>query len=312
VACMTRTVRAARLHAHGEPLVVDEVELAEPTEGEVVVDMSFGGVNPVDRYNALGRVGADLALPRILGAEGSGLYAGRPVIVRGRGVWSSAVVARQDSLIEVPDGVGLDAAAALGVAGVTAWRCVTESAAVEEIDRVLVLGASGGVGSMIVSMVHQIGATVWGQTGSASKERLISRLGADRVVVGDSDAIAADIGDFRPTVVFDPLGGGYTGVAIDAMQPRGRLVLFGTSAAAIGTVPLQPFYRKSLRMVGYGGLMETEEAIAAGIRAALAALADGRFEVVVDSVVALQDVNTALDRLADRSVSGKLLLGLGS
>ncbi|HEV8064154.1 MAG TPA: zinc-binding alcohol dehydrogenase family protein [Acidimicrobiales bacterium] len=309
---MPRHAKAARLHAHGERLLVDEIDLPSPADGEVVVEMAFGGVNPVDRYNALGRVGADLPLPRTLGSEGSGTQSGRPVIVRGPGVFSSAVVAEEKSLIEVPDGVDLAAAAALGVAGVTAWRCVTEVAAVEAGDRVLVLGASGGVGTMIVSMAHRLGASVCAQTGSAAKVDLVRRLGADRVVIGDSDSIADEIGDFRPTAVFDPLGDGYTGAALEALAPKGRLVIFGTSAEATGTMPLQPFYRKSLRMLGYGGLMETEEAIAAGIRAALAALAAGRFEVVIDSVVPLEEVNHAFERLVDRSVAGKLLLDLAS
>ncbi len=292
--------------------MVDEVELAAPEVGEVVVEMTFGGVNPVDRYNALGSVGADLRLPRTVGAEGAGFHDGQPVVVRGSGIWATSVVVPSHSLVEVPAGVDLAAAAALGVAGVTAWRCVTELGAVQPADRVLVLGASGGVGSMIVSMAHRLGAAVCGQTTSPGKAAFLSRLGADQVAVADSQSLRAEIGDFGPTVVFDPLGGGFTGVAVEALEPRGRLILLGTSADTAGSVPLQAFYRKSLRMAGYGGLMETGEALAAGVKAALQGLAEGRFEVVVDSVVPLQDVNTALARLVDRSVSGKLLLDLGS
>jgi NADPH2:quinone reductase len=96
------------------------------------------------------------------------------------------------------------------------------------------------------------------------------------------------------------------------MAPRGRLVLFGTSADATGQVPLQALYRKSLRVLGYGGLMETEQAIAAGIRAALAAVADGRLEVCIDSVLPLEDVNDAFARLVKRYVRGKLVLDLGA
>ena len=58
---------AARLHAHGKPLVVEEVDLAAPGDDEVVVEMCFGGVNPVDRYLAEGRMAPDGPLPRTLG-----------------------------------------------------------------------------------------------------------------------------------------------------------------------------------------------------------------------------------------------------
>jgi len=304
--------RAARLRAHGEPLVVEDVELGEPGPGEVVVDMAYGGVNPVDRYVALGRVGPDVLLPRTIGSEGAGTVDGRPVVVRGQGIWSTNVIVRGDALIEVPEGVPLDVAASIGVAGVTAWRTVHELAAVIPEDRVLVLGASGGVGSMIVSIAHRLGATVWGQTGSAAKAAFVAERGADQVIVADAEALGSELDDFSPTVVLDPLGGSYTGAVIAAMAPRGRLVLYGTSADTTGQVPLQALYRKSLRVMGYGGLMESGEAIAAGIRAALEAVRDGRLEVVIDSRVQLENVNTAFDRLVDRSVCGKVVLDLES
>ncbi len=60
-------VRAARLHRHGEPLTVETVELADPADGEVRVALEFGGVNPIDRYIAEGRVAPDGPLPRTLG-----------------------------------------------------------------------------------------------------------------------------------------------------------------------------------------------------------------------------------------------------
>ncbi len=95
----SRRVRAARLKEHGKPLVVKEVELAEPREGEVLVDLEFGGINPIDRYVALGLVGADRLIPRTLGGEAAGTFDGRRVLVAGAGlgtmrdgVWAEAVV----------------------------------------------------------------------------------------------------------------------------------------------------------------------------------------------------------------------------
>ncbi|MGO8876877.1 MAG: quinone oxidoreductase family protein [Acidimicrobiales bacterium] len=317
------TARAARLVTHGEPLTIDEVELPEPSPGELIVDMAFGGVNPVDRYGALGRVAVDGPLPRTLGSEGSGFVDGdRHVIVRGHGLgsmrdglWATHAVVPADALIDIPTGVRLEAAAALGIAGVTAWRTVTELARVTTDDRVLVLGASGGVGSMIVSIVHRIGATVWGQTGDAAKVPFVAARGAEHVAVtsgqdGEMASFVAELAELRPTVVFDPLGGPFFGAAVEAMAPRGRLVAFGTSADSSGLVPLQALYRKSLRVIGYGGLMESDAAIAAGIEDALRALGDERLEVCVDSLVPLADVNDAFARLVDRSVRGKLVLDL--
>lgn len=317
---MTTQARAARLVAHGQPLRIDEVELDDPGEGEALVELRHAGVNPVDRYQALGRVAADLALPRTLGSEASGVEvgSGRAIFVNrnavarsGEGLWATHAVVRVADVVEIPEGVDLRLAAAMGVAGTTAWRCVTELAQVSAGDRVLVLGASGGVGSIIVSICDRLGAEVVGHCGSEAKRRFVAELGADRVVVGEPGELGRHLGDFRPTAVFDPLGDGYTGAAIDSMAERGRLVLFGTSARADGVVPLQALYRKGLAVLGYGGLIEPPGAIARGVRESLEALRSGRLEVAVGAAVPLGEVNEALERLARREVTGKIVLDLG-
>lgn len=198
----------------------------------------------------------------------------------------------------------------MGVAGVTAWRCATEKAALGPDDRVLVLGASGGVGSMLVSLARALGATVWGQTGAAGKAEWIRERGADNVVVGEADEVLSAGRELRPTVVFDPLGDGYFGAAVEIMAEKGRLVAYGTSAAPEGRVPLQALYRKGLTVHGYGGLIESDEALAAGIRGALDALSAGRMDVVVDRIVPLEEIDEAFRLLADRSVLGKVVLDL--
>lgn len=313
------TVTAARLVAHGRPLSIEAIDLGEPAEGEVVIDMAFAGVNPVDGYQADGKVNPNGPLPRTLGTEGAGLVGGRPFVVRGHGLgstrdglWASAAVVPEDALIPVPVGVPLEQAAAMGIAGVTAWRCATEKAQVTGADRVLVLGASGGVGSVLVSIARSIGAEVWGQTGRADKADWIRERGAADVIVGDAGRVSEQAREFRPTVVFDSLGDGYLGAAIEVLSEKGRLVTFGTSAGTEGVVPLQVLYRKGLTVYGYGGLIESNEAQAGAIRAALDALAAGRFEIVVDRKVPLADVGEAFGLLRDRSVLGKVVLDLGT
>lgn len=312
-------VRAVRLVEHGKPLIVEEVDLAEPSGDEVVVDLAYGGVNPVDRYVALGRVAPDAPLPRTIGGEASGRVDGRPVLVRGHGLgtardglWAGKAVVPAAAVVALPEGVTLQAAAAMGVAGVTAWRAVTEKADVGPDDRVLVLGASGGVGSIAVSVARSLGATVWGQTGSADKVGWIRQRGAAEVVVADAGSLREAARELRPTVVLDPLGDGFFAAAVELLEPRGRLVLFGTSAEATGEVPLQQLYRKGLTVFGYGGLIEPDDVLAEHLGVALRALADGRLEVVVDRVVPLAEVNRAFELLVDRQVRGKVLLDLGT
>jgi len=311
--------RAARLSAHGKPLVVEEVDVPSPGDDEVVVEMAFAGVNPVDRYMAEGRVAPDAPLPRTLGMEGAGTLAGdgRPVLVQGAGLatkrdgtWAERVVAPRSSLAELPAGVDLAEAAAMGVAGVTAWRTATEQARVTADDRVVVLGASGGVGSILVSICRSIGARVWGQTGSADKAGFVRDQGAEEVVTAGPGELAAALEPLGPTVVFDALGDGFSAAAIEALGPFGRLVSFGVSAGPVAEVNMQSLYRKGLTVFGYAGLLEPEERMAAGKAEALRALADGRLKVAIAEVLPLGRVNDAFAALADRAVTGKIVLDL--
>jgi NADPH2:quinone reductase len=311
------TVRAARLVALGEPLQIREVQLPAPGPDEVRVDLHYGGVNPIDRYNAAGQVNPDAVRPRTLGGEAAGEVDGRLVLVAGEGlgfvrdgVWSQAAVVPREAVVDVPDGVAAEHAAAMGIAGLTALNCVRALARVTAEDRVVVLGASGGVGSMIVSLARSAGATVWGQTGSEAKVPTITAEGADRVLVGGPEEIATGLAEYEPTVAFDVLGDGYLATLVEAMAARGRIVSLGVSAGADVAFNMRLLYRKMLTLLGYGGTILTRDERGPGLREALEAVRAGELSVRIDSVLPLHDVNDAFQRLVDRRVQGKLLLDL--
>jgi NADPH2:quinone reductase len=314
----TRTISAARLREHGKPLVIEAVTLPEPGPNEVLVALEFAGVNPIDRYIAEGRVPTGGSLPRTLGGEAAGTAQGRPVLVAGGGlgaardgVWAQAAVVPEHSVIPLPDGVATRDAAAMGIAGLTALKVVRELGQVVSEDRVLVLGASGGVGSMIVSLAAAAGATVWGQTGSSAKVGSIEAQGAQHVVVAGPEELVDALSDLQPTVVFDPLGGAFVAPCVEALAVRGRLVSFGTSTGADVQLNMQTLYRKMISVLGYGGMQLEPAERRAGLLAALGALQDGSLRVLVDEVLALEQVNEAFERLVRRQVQGKLMLAVG-
>jgi NADPH2:quinone reductase len=311
------SVRAARLTEHGQPLVVEEIELSDPGEDEVRVDLLYGGVNPIDRYTAEGRVAPDGPLPRTLGGEASGMVDEGLVLVSGAGlgstrdgVWAQAANVPREAVLSIPGGVQPPAAAAMGIAGLTAISCVRDLARVGKEDRVLVLGASGGVGSMIVSLAAAAGAMVWGQTGSEAKAGLIAEQGASKAVVAGPEELEDQLADLEPTVVFDPLGDGFAAPAIEALTARGRYVCFGTSAGPEVTFNLQTLYRKMIALLGYGGMQLSADERRHGLQAALKAVADDELKVRIDSVLPLDQANEALERIAERKVHGNLLLDL--
>jgi NADPH2:quinone reductase len=310
------TVRAARLVEHGKPLEVQDIELPKPRDAEVLVELSYAGVNPVDRYNALGRVALDGPVPRTLGGEASGKVGDKPVVVSGQGlgaardgVFAEAIVVPASMVIDVPDGVSLRDAAAMGVAGLTSWW-VVEIAEIGPADRVLVLGGSGGVGLPAISYAVSKGAEVWGQTSTQSKAAAITAMGGKAVIASDGAALADAVREFEPTAVLDSLGGDFTSSALTVMAKRGQLVLFGASSGPAATIDLLSLYRNRLRILTYGGLIATLEERRDGLAHALQAVAEGKLRLSVGAELALDSVNDALDRIADRSVSGKILLKL--
>ena len=314
---VAKPVRAARLLAAGRPLRVEQVDVRVAGVSEVTVEMHFAAVNPLDRYVAEGRAGDPDMVPRTLGVEGAGYVDGRPVFVRGGelglardGVWSERAVVPAEHVVVVPAGVELRQAAAVGVAGTTAWRVVHEYARVGPDDRVLVLGAGGGVGSLLVPLARNTGATVWGQVGDPDKQGFVRVRGAAEVIVADAARLAVAAAELAPTVVLDPLGNGFFAAAIEALEPGGRLVTFGTSAGPEVTFNAQRLYRKGLAVRGYNSLGIAPGPVAAAGTALLAEMAAGRVDIPIDDVVPLEQVNVALGRLRERAVVGKIVLDL--
>jgi NADPH2:quinone reductase len=310
--------RAVRLVAVGEPLQFDEkVALPEPGADEVLVVLDHAGINPIDLYAAAGLVGDTTRVPRTIGVEGTGLLAGAGtrVVLTGSGLglvrdgtWAGAVVAPRDSVIEMPAALDPVQAGAVGTAAVTAHDALHVLGKVGAADRVLVLGAGGGVGAVAVQLARLAGASVIGQVGSPGKKDAVAGLGADAVVVADAAGLVEAVGDFRPTLVIDPLGGAFTPAAVEVAAVSGRIVILGVSAGADIPLAGRIFYRKGLSLLGYAGLVVTPERRAAAATAVAAEIVAGRLRIPVDEVVPLERVADAIARVRDRSVFGKIVL----
>jgi NADPH2:quinone reductase len=162
----------------------------------------------------------------------------------------------------------------------------------------------------VVSLATSTGAEVWGQVGQESKTASVQKCGARRVIVSDADELEDSLQELQPTVVVDPLGGLFTAAALRALQPRGRLVTFGTSAGADVTINMQNVYRRGQRIIGYGSFVLSDGERRSGVLAAIDALRTGRMQLPVDRVLPLESVNIAFDALRAREVAGELVLDL--
>jgi NADPH:quinone reductase len=309
-------MRAARLHAIGGTLQLDELPDPQPGPGEHVVAIDYASVNPLDVWITQGSVGAAAAnLPWTPGTEATGHVDGKAFLVRGGGrgvvrpgMYCSHIAVTDDCLLPIADGLDLAQVAAMPVAGITAWQALHGRAHLQSDDRVLILGASGGVGAIAIQLAKAAGATVWGQTGSAAKAAGITANGADQVIVAAADGLEQAAADFQPTVILDALGGPYTDAAIGVIATKGRLVVYGTSSAEQVSINLRRLYRKGVDLLGYAGLVDTADEQRHALDTMLSMMAAGTLRIPVGEVLPLARAAEAHARILSRGAEGKIVL----
>ncbi len=180
-------------------LYIADVEEKSPREGRVVVQVQAAGLNPYDAKVRSGFIPSEAAFPRRIGSdvagvvtevgEGAAYWDGTPVQVgdavmgRAFGAVADRAIAKADGLTRRPEGVPVEVAGALNVAGLTAFSCLV-TVPVGPEDTLLVGGASGAVGMMVCQLALARGASVIGTAGKRNLEFLRSR-GVIPVLYGD-------------------------------------------------------------------------------------------------------------------------------
>lgn len=307
-------MRAVRIHSFGAGPQVDEIPEPQAGSGELLVRMRHVALNPLDNWVTQGTVaGGRQTLPMVLGCEGVGDAGGRLVVVHGGGVGTlrdgllcEVAAVPQAACSDVPDGVDPVQASALAIVGVTAWRLVHDTARVAKGETALVLGAGGGVGTMLVQVLRNAGARVLAQTSTLAKEEGLRALGADEILVCLPEELPEL--DPAPAVVFDPLAGGATALAVERLAAHGRIALFGASLAPHHEIDLRALYRKAGSILGYSGTIEPPEVIHAALREVFAEAAAGRLRVPVAARLPLAGSAEGLRRLLDHDVEGKIVV----
>jgi NADPH:quinone reductase-like Zn-dependent oxidoreductase len=244
-----------------------------------------------------------------IGAGVTTFAPGDEVFGTATGTFAEYAVAEPGQLASKPANLTFDQAAAVPVSGSTALQAVRDHAHVQAGDKVLILGASGGVGSFAVQIAKAFGAEVTGVAGPAQQD-MVRSLGADHVL----DHTREDFADGGPRfdVILDI--GGNSGLTRlrRALTPRGRLVivggetdgrLLGGSGRQIRATLLSPFVSQTL-----GTFIATENA---GDLTALSELIEtGTVTPAIDRTYPLAETATAIRHLMDGQARGKLVVSL--
>jgi NADPH2:quinone reductase len=265
-------MRAARVHAVGEPPRLDEVDEPASTEERPALRVRAAALNPLDLAVAAGRFyGGHPPLPYIPGSEAiveledgrRAWFFGDGAGVARDGTLAERAVVKADTLIPIPDDADDATAAALGIAGVAGWGAVSR-ARVGSGDRVLVLGATGAVGHVAIQGSLLFGAQRVVAAGR-NPERLeqTRTLGAHETVhLDDSDPTARfkeACGGVGPTVVIDMLWGAPVVAASEVAAPRARIVNVGQSAGAAAPLTSAAVRGKELEILGFSNFGRTAD-----------------------------------------------------
>jgi NADPH:quinone reductase-like Zn-dependent oxidoreductase len=246
-----------------------------------------------------------------IGAEVTGFAPGDDVFGMATSTFAEHAVAGPGTLAPKPTNLSFDQAAAVPVSGVTALQAVRDHARVRAGEKVLILGASGGVGSFAVQIAKAFGAEVTGVAGTGKLD-MVRTLGADHVL--DHKRVDFAEGGPRFDVILDI--GGNSGLARlrRALTPRGRLVivggetdgrLLGGSGRQLRAKLLSPFVSQRL-----GTFIASENA--ADLRTLAALIEAGTVTPAIDRIYPLAETAAAIARLLDGRTRGKLVVSVSA
>ena len=335
-------MRAAVVRAHGGPeALAFEKDFPDPTpgEGDVIVAVKAASLNYHDVFTRRGMPGIKVPMPAIMGLDvageiadvGSGVTGwkkGDRVLVdpinRVEGGLMGETVhgglaelcrARAHQLVKIPDGVSFADAAALPVAYGTALRMMVTNGHVAKGEKVLILGASGGVGVCCLQLAKLAGAEVIACAGTDAKAQRLRELGADKTINYIEKDFVKEVYAMhgKPTrrgagtdlgidVVVNYTGGDTWVKSLRVLKVGGRLLTCGATAGFDPKEDIRFIWTFELKVLGSNGWMRSD------IEKLLELVQSGKLKVLVDKTFKLEDAREALRVIEDREVFGKIVV----
>ncbi|MFM7482640.1 MAG: NADPH:quinone oxidoreductase family protein [Burkholderiaceae bacterium] len=322
-------MRAVVCKTWGPPdsLCVETLPEPQPEAGEVLVDIMAAGVNFPDVLIIQNKYQFRPELPFTPGNELAGLVRAVGEGVEDfklgdrvfgfvpQGAFAEQLAVPANALFKMNDIMDFDGAAALTLTYGTSYHALVDRAQLKSGETLLVLGAAGGVGLAAVEIGKAIGAKVIAAASTDEKLAICRAHGADEVINYSSEDLRAGIkrttGGQGPDVIYDPVGGDYTEAAFRSIGWRGRYLVIGFANGEIPKLPLNLPLLKGASAVGvfWGDFVRREpEANAAAMRELIQWHFEGRVRPHVSATYPLADVPQALNDMASRKVTGKIVI----
>jgi alcohol dehydrogenase len=328
----TSTMRVIALQQHGgiEQLKPDHWPRPVAADGQALVEVKACGLNYMDVFVMHGMPDLPTTMPRIPGGDIAGIvrevganvsadWVGKRVVLfprfpkggilgeNGNGGLCEFIAVDQRQLIEIPDGVGFDDAAALPIAYGTSHRMLFTRGHVKAGEKVLILGASGGVGVSCLQFAKMAGAEVFACTSSAEKGRKLRELGADHIInyaetPEFSKPVWAASGKKGVDVAINFTGGDTWIQTQRCMAAGGRILTCGSTAGHMCEIDVRFLWHRETEIIGSRAYLPSD------IVACLDQVASGALKPVIESVFPLEQAGAGVALLEDRKIFGKVII----
>lgn len=317
-------MRAMQLIERGEPLELRDVPVPEPAPGQVRIRIAACGLNFGDLLIVKGTYQEKPALPATLGMEFAGTVEAlgpgvetfavgqRVAAYGGFGGLAEQAVVPANRVVAIPEEMPFVDAAAFLVAYGTAHVALDYKAHMQPGERLLVLGASGGVGLTAVELGKIMGAEVIACARGADKLKIAAAAGADHLIDSDGGDLRGQVKALGGAdVVYDPIGGKLFDEALRACNPDARLFPLGFASGEVPQIPANILLVKNLTVIGYwwGGYAKINpKVLTSSFEVLLDWYAAGKLSPHVSHRLPLAEANAGLNLLKTRRATGKVVI----
>ena len=317
-------MKAVMMYETGSPDVLkyEDVPTPEPAEGQVLIRIAGIGINfaEVGRRSGVLPFPPSEKLPLIPGGEVSGTVEavgagvgeynpGDRVFTRTRGSYAEYTVAPAADLVRVPEGMDLVAASTVPIIFETAWGCLVTRGKLQPGETILIQAAASGVGIALVQLAKHLGARVIGTASTEEKLEWARGYGLDHGINYETQDFVEEVKKLTDgkgvPIIIDGVGGEVFEKSFGALQPGGRILVYGVaSGKRSANVLLPTLWFQNLTLMGAGSANCTRD----DMEEMLDLFAKGALRPVVDRTWPLREAAEAHRYIEARKVRGKVAL----